>query len=240
MTNTFDNFDKCLCQLWQIMLTASHSKPIGSMLIYPTTHPPTHTSFWVRALSLLAFSQFPPCVSGAALFPIYWNQWQSYFSLPLSLLLALATLKFRCRCRFRISSCWSTIHPALLSCIANATRPQSIPGILFIPGRSPYLNKYWGCQVLQKMEKIWKSTSGLSLVKSKEGYKRRKRQLCACCDLKTNPFCPKSIFTFKHWHCINVSLTTFQANCCSIKTWKSGTNKVEIFWCIRKIKKGRL
>ena len=194
MTNTFDNFDKCLCQLWQIMLTASHSKPIGSMLIYPTTHPPTHTSFWVRALSLLAFSQFPPCVSGAALFPIYWNQWQSYFSLPLSLLLALATLKFRCRCRFRISSCWSTIHSALLSCIANATRPQSIPGILFIPGRSPYLNKYWGCQVLQKNGKNMEIYIRLVTSQVKRGLQATQKATLCVLWLENKPVLSKKYF----------------------------------------------
>ena len=156
----------------------------------PSTHP--HLFLGPCSFSPGFFTVSP--VSGAALFPIYWNQWQSYFSLPLSLLLALATLKFRCRCRFRISSCWSTIHSALLSCIANATRPQSIPGILFIPGRSPYLNKYWGCQVLQKNGKNMEIYIRLVTSQVKRGLQATQKATLCVLWLENKPVLSKKYF----------------------------------------------
>ena len=197
-----------------------------------STHP---NLFLVPALSFLAYLQFPPpCVSGAVLFPIYIETSQRpifrslyLFRWPLPLWNSDADADLESHPVDQLFT--QPSFPVL----QMQPSPQSIPGILSIPGRSPYSANIEGVRHYKKWKRmenfhfsfLWKSTSGLSPVKSKEGYKRRKRQLRACSDLKTNPFCPKSIFAFKYWHCINVLTPTFQANCCSIKTWKSERNR---------------
>ena len=138
------------------MLVPTWTNHVDSLIAHWLKDSSTHPNlFLVPALSFLAYLQFPPpCVSGAVLFPIYIETSQRpifrslyLFRWPLPLWNSDADADLESHPVDQLFT--QPSFPVL----QMQPSPQSIPGILSIPGRSPYSTKYWGCQALSEMEK---------------------------------------------------------------------------------------